>query len=364
MSDRLLVVTPDYPPFRGGIQHLLQRVVEGMDGFTTTVVTRDERAAREWDAERPYRVVRLGDRSRRLGSLGPNAAALREGCRTRPNIVLAGHLLAAPSALALRIMRRAPFALYLYADELPGHRGLLIEAMRRAAVTIAISEHTKSLAATLGAPTDRCILIPPGVDIPLPLHEEARVPGLIVTVARLSDRYKGHDVLMAAMPIVRSSVPDAHWVVVGDGPLRHELEERARKFGLGPDAVRFIGSVDDKERDMWLARASVFCMPSRLPPSGLGGEGFGIVFLEAGSHGTPVVAGEIGGALDAVEDGKTGLLVDPERPEAVAGAITNILMNPSRAAALGDAGRRNALAHSWPNIARQVQAALLSAARL
>ena len=90
---------------------------------------------------------------------------------------------------------------------------------------------------------------------------------------------------------------------------------------------------------MAAARAQLLAMPSRLPAGGFAGEGFGIVYLEAGAYGKPVVAGNVGGALDAVRDGETGLLVDPLDPLAVAEAIATLLSDRELAGRLGEGGR-------------------------
>jgi phosphatidylinositol alpha-1,6-mannosyltransferase len=119
--------------------------------------------------------------------------------------------------------------------------------------------------------------------------------------------------------------------------------QEAAERPLKPTAV-----VTDAERDAALDRAHVFAMPSRLPPGGVGGEGFGIVYLEAGAHRLPVVAGAVGGALDAVVHEKTGLLVDPEDVGAVAQAVGDLLLDPQRAGELGDAGREHAQGFAWP----------------
>ena len=124
------------------------------------------------------------------------------------------------------------------------------------------------------------------------------------------------------------------------------------------DAVRFLGAVDDAERDRWLRSADVFAMPSRLPNAGLAGEGFGIVYLEAAAYGKPVVAGNVAGALDAVLDGETGLLVDPTDPRAVADALTRLLREPELAARLGRAAQARVAGLSWPAMARSVEALL------
>ena len=111
--------------------------------------------------------------------------------------------------------------------------------------------------------------------------------------------------------------------------------------------MRFLGAVSDAERDTWLRRADLLAMPSRLPGAGRAGEGFGIVYLEAGAYGKPVVAGNVGGALDAVRDGETGLLVDPADAHAVAEAIARLLLDPDLARRLG-AGGRTARAQALP----------------
>ena len=100
-------------------------------------------------------------------------------------------------------------------------------------------------------------------------------------------------------------------------------------------------------------------MPSRLPGPGEAGDGFGIVYLEAGSYGKPVVAGNVGGPLDAVVDGETGLLVDPADPVGVANAIERLLSDRQLALRLGRAGAQRAQDFAWPLVAQRVQALLL-----
>jgi phosphatidylinositol alpha-1,6-mannosyltransferase len=201
-------------------------------------------------------------------------------------------------------------------------------------------------------------VIPPGVDLPAaPSAVEPDARPTILTVARLVESYKGHDVMIRALRQVRETVADARWVVLGDGPLRPSLEAQAREQGVG-DAILFAGSVSDAERDAWYERARVFAMPSRLPAEGLGGEGFGIVYLEAAAHGLPSIGGDVAGARDAILDGETGRLVDPTDPAAVAAAIVELLADSGRAARMGVAARQFAERHSWPRIAARVEVVL------
>jgi phosphatidyl-myo-inositol dimannoside synthase len=146
--------------------------------------------------------------------------------------------------------------------------------------------------------------------------------------------------------------------VIGEGPLRGELEQLAGSLNLSP-AVSFLGAVKDGVRDAWLGRCDVFAMPSRLPGAGAAGEGFGTVYLEAAAHGKPVVAGNVAGAVDAVADGETGLLVDPTDADAVAAAIAALLGDRQLARRLGTAAAARAHTFAWPLIASRVESLLL-----
>jgi phosphatidylinositol alpha-1,6-mannosyltransferase len=123
--------------------------------------------------------------------------------------------------------------------------------------------------------------------------------------------------------------------------------------------VRFLGAVDATERDAWLDRAHAFAMPSRVPDGGIGGEGFGIAFIEAGAHGLPVLAGDRGGARDAVRHGETGLLVDATDPRAVADGLITLLSDRAYAQRLGAAGAARARELAWPRVAAAVEELLL-----
>jgi phosphatidylinositol alpha-1,6-mannosyltransferase len=183
----------------------------------------------------------------------------------------------------------------------------------------------------------------------------------IITVARMEDRYKGHDTLIRALPLVVAQVPDVQWVVIGGGPRRAQFERLVEIYGVGAN-VRFLGQVANEDRDAWLERAHVFAMPSRVPGGGLGGEGFGIVYMEASWRGLPVIAGNVGGAVDAVVDGETGLLVDANEPVAVADALTRLLDDPALSRRLGERGSARARDFAWPIITGRVEEVLLEVA--
>jgi phosphatidylinositol alpha-1,6-mannosyltransferase len=360
---RLLIVTPDFPPARGGIQVVVDRLARGIKGFETVVIAPDAPGARALDRASSVAVRRVPGGGRLRGGRNAllNLTALGEGLRLRPDVTLSAHIVASPAAAVIRRTVGARTVQYFYAEEICAKPKLAAFAGRQADASIALSTYTAALVRATGVEPASTSLIPPGVDIPSDPSdpsEEAMTRPIILTIARMEERYKGHDVMVRALALVRAKVPDALWVVIGDGSLRAGIEKLADAYGVA-GSIRFLGAVSDEQRNQWLRRARLLAMPSRLPAGGLAGEGFGIVYLEAGAYGKPVVAGNVGGAVDAVVDGQTGLLVDPVDPVAVAGAITRLLLEQDLARGLGAAGQQRAQLYAWPVIVERVERVLI-----
>jgi phosphatidyl-myo-inositol dimannoside synthase len=363
---RALVLTPDFPPEFGGIQLLMHRLVTHFEQVEPTIVTLASGGSPGFDRTQPYRIVRAPSpprlrRAARIALL--NVVAVAEGLRLRPGVVLCGHISASPAARVLQGGLGIPYVQYLHGREVVTRPRLTTGGMRAAAAVVAVSRYTERLAAAYGADERKVHRIPPGVDLPATDGSGPKANGserTIVSIARLDQRYKGLDVLLRAMPLVRAKEPGARLLVVGDGPRRGAYEHLADAVGSA-DYASFLGLLPDPERDAVLAGADVFAMPSRLPSDG-GGEGFGIVYLEAAALGVPSVAGAVAGALDAVVDGQTGILVDPRDHVAVAEALSGLLSDRPRAEALGRAAAERAQEYAWPVVSRRVEDLLLRVA--
>jgi phosphatidylinositol alpha-1,6-mannosyltransferase len=169
---------------------------------------------------------------------------------------------------------------------------------------------------------------------------------VILTVARLEER-KGIDTMLRAMPRILHAEPSAKYLVVGDGADRRRLETMRDAAGLA-DAVVFCGAVpyESPELVAYYRTCDVFAMPNRTLSDG-NAEGFGLVFLEAGACGKPVVGGSTGGVRDAVDHDVTGLLVSGDSETETADAIVRLLRDPAYAGRLGAAGRRKAEDSRW-----------------
>jgi phosphatidyl-myo-inositol dimannoside synthase len=358
---KVLAITPDYPPAIGGIQLLFNRVLQHATRLQPHVITITPPRSRgsATPSEDVVRAPRVRDH--RLEVVLMNGLAIREAYRFRPDIVFCAHIVATPAAAVLARLLDLPTVLYVHGKEVGASPGLARFGLRTSSAIIAVSRYTRSLALAGGAPEHRIHVIPPGVDTVATSSERRRDVRTIVTVARLEDRYKGHDMMVRALPLIRARVPGVQWVVIGNGQLRDEISELAAANGVA-DSIVMLGGIPDAERNGWLDKAHVFAMPSRLPAGRAAGEGFGIVYLEAGMHRLPVVAGNVGGALDAVVHGETGLLVDPTSSVAIADALTQLLLDESLARRMGEDGERRAHQFEWPAIASRVEALLLSVA--
>ncbi|MBI2814943.1 MAG: glycosyltransferase family 4 protein [Opitutae bacterium] len=168
---------------------------------------------------------------------------------------------------------------------------------------------------------------------------------IILTVARLNPRKGQLEVIAAlkALPAARRQEIE-YWLVGAHSKENYDsaLDQAAADADF---PVKFLGDIPDEQLGAIYAQADIFAMTSM--PHRHSVEGFGLVYLEAGSHGLPVVAHAIGGVPEAVIDGETGLLVAPGDSAALTAAFARLLGDPSRRRRLGEAGRTRARRHAW-----------------
>lgn len=378
---KTLIVTNDFPPRAGGIEAFLHSMALRLDPSRVVVYAstskRGEDGAEEtarFDAEQPFTVVR--DRTAMLlptpGVTRRAAGLLREhGCTA----VWFGA--AAPLGLMAPALRRAG-ARRLVATthgheaawaQLPVSRQLLRRIGEGTDTLTYLGEYTRSRIARALTPeaAARMVQLPPGVDEktfhPASGGDTVRAGlGLagrpvVVCVSRLVPR-KGQDTLIRAMPRILAEVPDAVLLIVGGGPYRGELEKLASSTGV-TESVRFTGAVPWEELPAHYGAGDVFAMPCRTRRGGLDVEGLGIVYLEASATGLPVVAGDSGGAPDAVLHGETGWVVRGGEPEEAADRVSTLLKDPGLRARMGERGREWVVERwRWDLLAEQLKALL------
>jgi phosphatidylinositol alpha-1,6-mannosyltransferase len=207
-----------------------------------------------------------------------------------------------------------------------------------------------------GIPRKKIIKIPFGINIPQSKHAVAkRIKNdqkVILTVGRLVER-KGHEVVLEALPAIVERYPNVKYLIIGKGLLERKLKNIVEKRKLC-HVVEFHGEVDNIAD--FYGNCDVFIMPSRFIEKKGDVEGFGLVFLEANFFGKPVIAGNSGGISDAVIDGETGILVNPENPKEIADAVLKLFDDPKLARKLGEQGRKRVLEEfTWDRAAEIIE---------
>ncbi|OWA07813.1 alpha-(1-2)-phosphatidylinositol mannosyltransferase [Streptomyces sp. CS159] len=358
---KTLIVTNDFPPRPGGIQAFLHNMALRLDPERLVVYASTWKRGREgaeataaFDAEQPFTVVR--DRTTMLlptpGATRRAVGLLREhGCTS----VWFGA--AAPLGLMAPALRRAGAERLVATThgheagwaQLPAARQLLRRIGESTDTITYLGEYTRSriAGALTPAAAARMVQLPPGVDEktfhPASGGDEVRARlGLtdrpvVVCVSRLVPR-KGQDTLIRALPRILAAEPDAVLLIVGGGPYEKDLRRLATETGVAA-SVHFTGPVPWSELPAHYGAGDVFAMPCRTRRGGLDVEGLGIVYLEASATGLPVVAGDSGGAPDAVLDGETGWVVHGEDPNESADRITALLADPDLRRRMGERGR-------------------------
>lgn len=235
------------------------------------------------------------------------------------------------------------------------HR-LYLKIFRCARKVITNSRAVRDRLLLFGVPSEKVEVLHPAVDsewfhpreVPDEYLAEKGLKGrkILLTVGRLIKR-KGHDQMLEALPLIRECFPNVLYCIVGIGPEEKAIRDRIHSLNL-EGHVHLWGRVSDEELVLLYNACEIFVMPSREIPEGGHIEGFGIVYLEANACGKPVIGGRSGGVGEAIQDGETGFLVDPARPEEIAGKVIEFLSRPERAEEMGACGlRRVRQAFNW-----------------
>lgn len=273
--------------------------------------------------------------------------------------------------LIFKKLFRVPYFLWTYGGETTPvyikscwSKFLIRNILDNADIVITNSKFTSNEFLDYGIPRKKIIEIIPAVDYgifkPLPkcsdLVDKLKIKGrkTILTISRLAER-KGHDIVLKALPLVLKSIPNLSYLIVGEGPYRTHLMELCRELKLD-SVVTFIGFAYDEELVMYYNLCDVFVMPNReIFNSTDSVEGFGITFIEANACNKPVIGGRSGGAIEAVKDGVTGFLVDPQNENEVAEKIIFLLQDEELARKMGKDGRKRVEKDfSWENRANEL----------
>ena len=358
VSNPVLFVTNDFGPRAGGIETFIIGLIQRRPFGQTIVYTSFQENSAQFDADwlANYGVRVIRDRSKILLPT-PRVALHLRGIIKKEGITTAAFGAAAPLGLLSASMKRAGVVRTVALTH--GHEVWWAKVfpfnllLRRIGSTVDVltylGEFTrKAISKALSARAQSAMVkIAPGIDvehfIPTDASSLRASLGLadkkvIVSVGRLVHR-KGQDHLIEAMPEILKNVPRAHLLLVGEGPYREHLQNLVHQLKL-ESSVTFIGRIQYQDLPMYICVGDIFAMPSRSRLMGLEVEGLGIVYLEASSCGLPVLAGDSGGAPDAVIQNETGLVVSGTDNKEIASAAVALLTNLEASQKMGTVGRQ------------------------
>jgi len=368
---RHLLVTNDFPPKVGGIQSYLWELWRRLPPDDLAVHTTPHAGALAFDAEQAFVVTRS-----REPVLLPTPTVVRRvrNLAERQGAELVVWDPALPVGHAARQVGR-PYAVVLHGSEvtvpgrLPIARSILGRVLRGASLVICAGNYPAAEAERAAGSTLPTVIVPPGVDTdrfrPLDAAERTSVrrelglpvdAPLVVSVSRLVPR-KGMDTLIRAAARLGRTESDLVVAIAGSGRDRRRLEGLVASTGA---PVRLLGRVPEELLPGLYGAGDVFAMLCRSRWGGLEQEGFGIVFLEAAAAGVPQVAGESGGAAEAVAHERTGLVMGrPDAVERVVRTLSDLLGDEKRRAEMGREARRRAEAEfSYDVLARRLRAGI------
>jgi phosphatidylinositol alpha-1,6-mannosyltransferase len=367
-STTALILAGSFPPRRGGVPQSLAALCRHFNPARIAVLTSRDPGDAEVDRSLPYPVFRhhrairedlaSGDPLRLgWGLIRYFGFLIRVVRRVRPDVIFSFNcgLQHVASGAALRRLFRIPYVVYVHGEDLPEPGRLLrkdrlrLPLMGRADLILTNSEFSRRRLEALGCGAGKTEVISAGIGTELftpgdgaEMRRELGIGAddpVLLTVGRLDFR-KGHDRVIAALPLLLREFPALRYVIVGEGPERGKLAALARE-NRAAERVLFAGFQPDERLPAYYRACDVFVMHNRTLPNDV--EGFGLVFLEANACGKPVVGGRSGGAAEAVVHGATGFLVEPDDVPGLVQTLRKLLGDAALRREMGLAGRRRAV---------------------
>jgi len=355
---KTLVITNDFPPRSGGIQTFIYGLVQGFDPDNVVVLTSKHTGWQEFDKQEKYPIFRHNTQM-----LLPTKAVGDQAITIIKEFNCDRVLFGASAPLGLLANRLKNHGIKKTVAITHGHEvgwaftpGLKQTFQKIVKDVDKLTYLTKFTfnqisEAISSDQLEKFEQLTPGIDINMfnpenktngqsqKIRERFRLGNkpVVVCVSRLMAR-KGQDTLIEVWSEVLKKVPDAHLLIVGGGSLKQSLHKKTFDNNVHT-SVTITGAVSWKELPGFYAAGDVFAMPVRSRNLGFDVEGLGIVYLEASATGIPVIAGNSGGAPEAVIDGVTGFVLNPNNQMILAEKIIELLQNKELSNRLGKQGR-------------------------
>ncbi|PCI28321.1 MAG: hypothetical protein COB67_06635 [SAR324 cluster bacterium] len=380
-----LLITDRFLPHLGGSRIYYYEICNHLK---IPLLTGNEQGDKEFDSQQTFPIYRRwGIRPDYMGRYHPSSPGLNLlinyippllcmifwsfwiTLKLRPQIIHAGGFqFAGFTALLMKRCFGCSFIIYAHGEEIHATRNnrFLSIYMRwvylQSDHIIANSEFTKALLISLAIPNEKISIVPPGVSKAFFQQSSAnselttqfglQQKKVLLSVGRLTPR-KGHEQVLLALPEVIKKIPNLHYLIVGSGENLIPLVHLCEQLHLN-QYVTFVGTVEKQQLYGLYQLCDVFILVNRMLPNDV--EGFGMVFLEAGAAGKPVIGGRSGGAVEAIQDQITGILVDAENLTEITQSILDLVLDQARCIQLGRNGKAWASLFLWDQQINKINA--------
>lgn len=366
---KILFIADNFLPHVGGSRIMFYNICRRLPAGEVFVLTKFLRGSGGFDRRQKFKIFRVflfklpleifGFLSETPLYISLFVSAIFAVLVNKSKIIFAGEAL--PCGLIAFLFKKffgIPYVVFTFAEDvtivskLNRERIIQWMVLREADVIIATCSFVRNLLEEIGVKPNKIKMVLPGVEDRFFRQDNNGISALrrelgitdrrvVLTVARLIKR-KGHHKVIEALPEIIKLVPNVVYLIIGKGEEEEDLKKLVREKNLG-DYVKFIGGIPYYEDRLlsYYSMCDLFIMPNRTLSDG-DIEGFGLVFIEAGAFGKPVIGGNTGGTSDSIIDGVTGLRINSEDVNGIASAVIRILTDTDYARRLGEAGRRRA----------------------
>lgn len=360
---KYVFIASDFAPRVGGIAQFMYSLIAQLPPENVQVIANPTPGWEVFDKQQPFLIHRLPIRAKWAESTRNTKwmlpyfwAQLRKIPDADMVVCCHGTLTLMLAARLHKMTKGTPYGVFLHGLDILGVRErrqwfLYKRLLQAADIVFPNSTMIQEAALSGGVQPNKLQLIYPCVDVgnlqvktaSAQLRQRLGLTNkyIVLTVARLT-KAKGVDTVIQALSQIVTAIPQVHYVIIGDGPAREDLEALAAKYGVNKH-ISFLGAKAHHEMADFYAMSDLFVMTPHQNPDTVNVESFGIVYLEANFLGLPVIASRAGGITDAVKHGETGLLVPPGQPSALAQAVIQLQQDLELSGELGNNGRQRVL---------------------
>ena len=349
-----LIVTKSFPPEIGGMQNVMWGLANELSkNYMIKVFADHHENHKSFDVKVSFSIERVG--GIKLLRKYRKAQLVNESIKeNKIEALIADHW----KSLELIKTNKKKICL-IHGKEINHDKGTslnkrVLNVLNNVEIVVANSQYTKELAIERGVTEGRIIVINPGVDLVQDLDKKIinkveillkhKSPRLI-TVSRF-DKRKNHEKIIMALRNLKQTYPGIIYICIGHGDEEQNIKKLVEELGL-KEQVMFFKDISNELKNSLVAKSNIFVMPSVIYKKSV--EGFGIAYVEAAQYGIPSIGGVDGGAADAIEHQKTGLICDGNNLDAVYSSINSMLEN-NKYLEYGKAAKENSVKFKWNKI--------------